>query len=51
MISIILLYLLAIHDFIILNYNNLKMFMIVSKDDYPIFEYNIPHLVKRKDYV
>lgn len=27
------------------------MFMIVSKDDYPVFELPIDNLVKRKDYV
>lgn len=27
------------------------MFMIVSKDDYPVFEYILPQLVKKKDYV
>ena len=27
------------------------MFMIVSKDDYPVFELNLPNLVKKKDYV
>ena len=25
--------------------------MIVSKDDYPVFEYTLSHLVKHKDYV
>lgn len=25
--------------------------MIVSKDDYPVFEYTLSHLVKKKDYV
>ena len=28
-----------------------KMFMIVSKDDYPVFEMNVNTLVKKKDYV
>ena len=27
------------------------MFMIVSKEDYPVFELPIENLVKRKDYV
>lgn len=27
------------------------MFMIVSKDDYPVFELSIDSLVKRKEYV
>ncbi len=27
------------------------MFMIVSKDDFPVFELSINNLVKRKDYV
>lgn len=25
--------------------------MIVSKDDYPVFEHILPHLVKKKEYV
>lgn len=27
------------------------MFMIVSKDDYPVFELTVGNLVKKKDYV